>query len=163
MKVKRKDLLAVWSVLESIKSSKTNIRTTYTIAKNRNLILPEIEAIQEATKLDGVLADYEQQRIELCKQFCQKDDYGQPIIESGNFIFDAEGRKNFEEKFAELNAKSPEALEKAKEQEIQIAKLMNDDVDIDLTPFQLSNIPNDIFSVAQLEVLDRSGMIFSDF
>ena len=162
MKVKRKDLLSVWSVLESIKQARTNIRTTYNIAKNRNIILPEIEAIQVAMKLEGTLETYENARLELCKKYAQKDDYDNPIIDNGTFILDATGRRGFDDEFAKLSAEMPDAIEKAKEHELQITALIDGEVEVSLVPFQLDNIPDDLFSVIQLEVLDKCGLITTE-
>ncbi len=162
MKIKRKDLITIWAVLETIKDSKTNIRTTYTIAKNRNLIEPEVVAIQEAMKLFGPLAEYENKRVSLCKEYCKKNDNGDPITDNGSYVFDSDQRVEFEKKLKELQESMPEAIEQAKKQEIEIENLMEDVVDIELLTFKISSLPDNLMSVAQLEVLDKCNLITAD-
>lgn len=159
MEIKRKDLVTVWAVLESLRTAKTNIRTTYTIAKNRNLVQPEMEAIQAATKLDGSLLQYEQARVKLCQDLAVKDANGNPLTENSSFVFDEKGKIEFEAKLKELQTEMPEALEQAKEQDKQLEGLMDETVEIALLSFQLSILPDDLMSVAQLEVLDKYGLI----
>ena len=159
MKVKRRDLITIWAVLDSLKGTKTNIRTTYTIARNRNLIQSEIEAIQEATKLSGSLLEYETKRIDLCQKWCEKDGSGQSIIDSGNFVFTIDNRKKFEGELIELQNLVPEMVELKKTQDQQIEALLEGEVSIDLVQFDLSALPDDLMSVIQVEALDKCGLI----
>ena len=159
MEIKRRDLMVIWAILESLRSAKTNIRTTYTIAKNRNLIQPEMEAIKEATNMSGSLQAYEQKRLELCNTYCEKDPNGNPIIDSGNFMFQSDKRREFEMKLVELQNSMPEAMDQARAQDIQVQALLNDPIEIPLIPFQLSQLPDDLLSVVQVEALDANKLI----
>ena len=161
MSVKRKDLLTIWAILDSLRAVKTNVRTAFTIAKNRNLIQPEIDALKESLKLDDDQKVYEDKRIELCNEFSLKDDSGKPLVDGGNFLFSEEGRELFEEAIKKLQEEMPDVTKTIIEQEKSMQSLLDEDVSVQLQPFDLNQLPDNLLSVAQLEVLDRYDMIVS--
>jgi len=158
--VTRKELLAVFSVLESVKDAKTNIRVAYAISKNRRLILPEVEAIQEAAgKVSDTLKEYEKARIALCQEYCKKDERGNPVIDNGNFTFAPEDISKFQVAFEELRKSSPEALKDAQESDEQVQKLLDESIEIEFLPIKLDILPDELFSVAQIDVLVKNSII----
>lgn len=161
MEFKRKDLTKLWGLFESLKSAKTNIRTTYTIARNKNLIQPEIDAINSSIQMSDELKEYESSRIELCKQYAKKNEAGEPEIRNGNFIFEESSIPEFQNALIKLQSDKKDVLEKANEQEKQLENLLEEAVNLDLVQFDISNLSDDLFNVEQLELLDRLGLIKS--
>lgn len=52
--------------------------------------------------LKAKLDDLEQARIALCKEYCEKDAKGNPVMENNNFKFDIKKQGEFTKKFNEL-------------------------------------------------------------
>jgi hypothetical protein len=136
MKVKRSAIngiaLAIRD-LEADKETKLPFKFAYGIAKNKARIEPEIKAIAEAEK--AAFADYEKERLELCKSHSKKDDKGEALMIGSTFnIMD---KPAFEREAITLREKHKEAFEK-------LDKFLSEEIEIDLYQIEQKDFPETI-------------------
>lgn len=149
--MKRKDLYNLLAGFESVKDLK-GVKFAYARAKNKKLILAELELLKDITKDPDEFIDYDKKRIELCKVYCKKDDEGNAIIKNNKY----EGLKEnteFIKKLKELNEKFKEVIDKRKKQAEEYQKLLDEEIDFEFYKIKLDNIPSDITG-AQLEMIE---------
>lgn len=159
VKVKRSDLINAWGVLESLKNQKMGIQTTYKIVKNRKLIEPEIEAIQEAIKPSEKFIEFEKKRVELCEKFCKKDSGGKAIVENNSYAFEDSELPKFQVELKNLQSEYQEEFDKRKMVEKDIENLTNEEIEVDVTKIAINDIPDDFLTISQFETLLTAKLI----
>ena len=159
MKISRKLIGPVYHLLDSVKNIKCEIRTAYNITKNKKVLFSEIEAIQEASKPTGIIAEYERERLDLCRKYCEKDSNNRPVVNNNSFVFSDENRVHLDEDMKPILEKFPNIQESLFAHDEMVQTFMNDEVELDLILFKLDSLPNDSFTVEQIELLSNAGLI----
>ena len=156
--IKRKDITAIWNVLEKLADQKGNdVRFAYGISKNRSAIKAEIDAIAAMEKPSEDYAAYEQERVEMCKVYSKRNpDTGEPLTydEGRRFAIDPAQQKEFDEATKKLMKKHKAAID----ENIERMKKVDEFLDIEMPaplwhPMALDLFPADI-TARELEVLD---------
>ncbi len=142
MKITREKLAYVWRLIDRLSVEKTNVKFHYLLHKNKRLIEPEIRALEEAQKLPPEHQIFEEKRLTLCKEYCERDESGTPKEdENRNFIIPEDIKPEFETKMAGLKDEYKEMLEMVTDNRKQFLMLLKEDVDINFAPIPLSVMP----------------------
>ena len=130
------DVMKLYIVMEDLlKIEKLNTRLAYALHKNKKLLQDEVDAIREVSKPSQSLKDFQDKRIELCKEFADKDTEKKPIIVGTDFKI-VERKSEFEE---ELRLLTEEYKDVIAEQELR-NKELNDILKEDVNGFALHKI-----------------------
>lgn len=139
--MKNKDILELYHSLSAIKGLK-GVKFNYAIAKNVSLLEIEVKSFEKALEASEQFKEYDQARIELCKEHSEKDENGEAIMTDGNFkIADS---KAFKEAYEVLKEKHAEAIEARKTQQTEFDELMEKENSITLFKVKMSDIPEEI-------------------
>ena len=138
--MKNKEIFALYQALSNINLK--GVKFAHAVAKNINILKPEIIAFEASKKPREDYVAYDTERIELVKSIADKDEKGKPIINGNEFqVSDTE---KFEEEFKKLQEKHSEALAYRKEQEKDFSDLMESDCKVELYKVSIENVPEEI-------------------
>ncbi len=146
--MKRKDLYGLLEGFEAVKNLQ-GVKFAYARAKNKKLVLNEIELINESMKMTDEYLEYEKKRVELCKEFCEKNEKGTPVIKNNTYA-GLTGNTKFDEKLKKLREEFKEVIDARETQIEESNKMLDEEVEIDFHMILLKDVPINITGV-QLE------------
>jgi len=161
MKITRQQVLDIYNVLLQFKSEKVDASSAFNISFNRKLAQKEFDVLNEAreqTKIPAGLEEWEEERIQTCKLFAEKDEEGVPKkirTPDGREVFDikSENLKTLEEKLKEIKEeKYKETFEESDKIEESFKKLLEEELDIGFRKIKVSGLPN--VSADQIDILE---------
>lgn len=128
----------------------SGVKVAYAVAKNKSIIEREIKLIEESTKPSDNQKEFQNKRIELCKEFASKNEDGSPVMtQSGYLIKDQEA---FNKAYDELKDQNPKAVEELEKINSDRKELLETECGINLHKIKLCDLPEDI-KVRQTEIL----------
>lgn len=125
----------------------TGVSFSYAVAKNLNILKPEIESLQEAVKFSPEFKEFDEKRIALAIKYAKKNEVGQPATENGAYIL--EDQEAFNKEFTPLKEEYKEALDKREEQLKEYEELLKKETKLELHKISLADVPKEI-SVEQM-------------
>jgi hypothetical protein len=155
MKFTRERIAQVYGILNQLSEQKTTAKGAYAISKNKRLIETEVKSIQDAysnRKVPEDVSKFEQERIETCKAFADKDEAGEPIILNSRFIIPPEKLTEFDTAISGLSEKYKDALAEKEKLEQELLDLMQEEVDLSLHAIKVGDLPDEI-SASQIDIL----------
>lgn len=161
MKVKKGDLFVLWHVLDGLKSTKVNVKFSYFIAKNRNLIKHEIDALNEVKEAPSAFKAYDEKRAQLAHDMADRmSGTDQPITEGGQYVI-VQNKEKFEEGLKALKDRFSEVIEQRNAQIDSFKELLDEEVDFEGHTILLEYLPDDI-EPTTLEVFITVGLLTED-
>lgn len=139
--MKNKELIDLFQALQNLKGL-TGVKFTYAVAKNLNLLLPEVKAIETASASTEAYQEYDTKRAELAKKHAKKDANDKPISENNQFIID--DMPVFDKELKALKEEHKEAIEKRKEQIKELDELLEKESSVTLHKIKLEDVPEAI-------------------
>ena len=123
----------------------------YAMAKNQKTIRKVIVDLQkEMIMPSSEYREYDDERLDICKMFSDKDENGNPIIENGKYKIDNQKkfkketdklREEYKDIVEEQEDKIKEYQEKLKEEvNVELYKVKKEYLPKDITPMQLGRI-----------------------
>ena len=148
--IKRKNLLDMYNLIMSLSNrGDVTIKAAYALTKNKNSLAGEHEAITEAMKKIDTEKwnEFEKKRIELCKDYCLKEENGSPKIDiqSGQpmFVLDPEKKVEFDEKSKLIFDEYKETIDLHNTQSDDFEKVfLQEEIEIDVYKVKLSELEN---------------------
>jgi hypothetical protein len=154
------DLMNLWECFGLLLRVKANVKFSYAIAKNKRIIKPEVEAIQDALKPSPEFLIYDQERASLAKAHADMDSDGKPIIENQSFQI-TETLDEFNEKWDALKADHAEAIAARDVQLKEGEDLLKEDFSFEPFQIDLKNFPDEI-EPSIMEIFMECGLIKED-
>ena len=142
----KQDVLEFYQNMNQLGELK-GVRFSYGIAKNLNILKPEIEALQKALEPTKEYQEFDVKRIELVKKYAKLDDKGEPITSRNEYILDDE--KAFNKAFEVLKKENKELVDKRDKQIDEYQELLKTESTIELYKIKLADIP-EIISAQQM-------------
>ena len=160
MKVKltKEKVIQLHNALSEIGEEKPNAKFAYAVAKNLNVIEPEVKALMKAQEKSKEYQEYDSKRVSICREMANKDENGTPIMIGGIFQKDKDGipqrvggefdipdRAKLDKRIEKLKKEYKEAVD---EQEIKIDEfneLIKEEIDIEFHRVKYEWIPKDKF------------------
>lgn len=149
--MKRQDLYNLLNGFEAVKDLK-GVKFAYAIAKNKKLVLAELEILKDVLKDSDNFIEYDKKRIELCEKYCTKDDKGKPVIKNRKYD-GLTKNEEFTKKLDELGEKFKEVIDEKKKRAEEYKNLLDEEVEFEFYKIKLENVPEDI-TAAQIESVD---------
>lgn len=132
-------ILLYKSIVTIFNKNLPGAKFAYSIKRNIDLLLPEVEAIDKAKLSSPEYMEYEQKRVDLVKNYAEKDDKGEPIIKDNEFQGVDFSNPDFVAKYSELNKEYEKPLK-------EINDLLNEEVDVQLYKVNIKDVPNELES-----------------
>lgn len=148
--MKKRELYDLLAGLESVKGLK-GVKFAYARAKNKKLVLDEIQLFEESIKPSDKFLEYNKKRIELCEKYCQKDKENNPIIKNNKYC-GLERNNEFEKEIELLNEESKEVINEKKGLEEEYNKMLMEEIELNFHKILLDDVPIDITG-QQLELI----------
>jgi len=148
MKVKRNELTKLTQAFNNVKDL-SGIKFAYAITKNKRKIQQELDTLKEIFKPIAEYDKYEQDRVKLCNELCDKDENNNPVIKNNQFV-GLEKNEDFNKKVKILQETYKSAIEERENQIKEYNTLMSEEVEIELHKVKLVDVPQNISS-KQLE------------
>ena len=118
------------------------VKFAYGIAKNINILRPEVEAIQKAQDAAPEYIKFDQERIDLAQSMANKDEKGNP--ETNGMSYAITLREDFDREFKKLQDKYDEAIKDREKQMGEYEELLKEEVEVKLYKIKLSELPEAI-------------------
>ena len=158
--MKNSDVIKLNEVLQKIIKVSKDVKFTYKLIKNKNLIKDIITNLDEVrTVKDEKYEEYDAKRVALCKEYCDKDDNGNPVL-FDNVFQGLIGNVVFSEKIKLLNEESAECINNYKKKIKDIEDIFNEDFDnsVEWVEVDINEVPN-VVDGEDLEMLIHAGII----
>lgn len=149
MKVTRKEAVEFYSKLQNLKSGEYNKFLLYAIMKNKielKKIFDEVADKERLLSSPPELLNFEQERIQIVKEFAKKDESGQPIIIDNRFDVPEESAAEIQSKLMELREKYKDAFEKNRNDVEEYEKYIAEEIEYQETKTAFKNLPENITS-----------------
>jgi hypothetical protein len=152
----KKDLFKLQYILDKCKDRK-GIKFAYMVLKNLKKVEAEIALIRELDKPIEGIQEFENKRVDLVKQFAEKDEKGEYVVvkdKNGapNYKVEGEALANYKIEYAKLEEEYKDALQKRIDLEIGIENIVNEEIELNLHKIELEAFPEDL-DANELEVL----------
>lgn len=149
MKITRKDAVEFYSKLQNLKSGEYNKFLLYAIMKNKielKKIFDEVVDKERLLSSSPELLNFEQERIQIVKEFAKKDESGQPIIIDNRFDVPEESTAEIQSKLMELRKKYKDAFEKNRNDVEEYEKYIAEEIEYQETKTAFKNLPENLTS-----------------
>jgi hypothetical protein len=161
VKLPRNKILQILRVLTAISGDKMPSKGAYAVLKNKKAADKErelLEEIQKNLEVPEGINDYEVKRLELCEEFCLRNEEGEPVkvrdqLGRENFQFSEEMLPAWQEAINNLTEEYKEPLEAKRKIEEDFNNLMDEEVEIKFHLVKLEMLPDEI-SPAVLEAIE---------
>lgn len=149
--MKNKDLIALFQGIQSVEHLR-GAKFSYAMAKNKRVLVAELEDVQKAFQPSESYRVYDQERLSICKKMSKKDPSGTAMMDDAG-TYDIEDREAFDVAIENLRVKHIEALEERKEQEKDYSALLEEPINgIEFHKIKEECLPDDI-STAQVDAI----------
>jgi len=161
MKVKRKELVELWGLIEQHRKIKNSVKFSYWLAKNRKRIQPEIESLEEAIESSRRYKEYDMERARIAKFYADKDKNGKPIIQNSSYVV-IEKLNEFNSELNILKEKYKDEVEKRDKQIEEYNNLLEEEIEFEGFKIKLEDLPDGIEPVFIEVLMDIDLLIEPD-
>jgi len=128
-------------------------RFAYAIAKNKQILKRELEAIQEARKISDAYKEYDVERLELVRDHAERDEDGNPVmIDAVNIK--VRNRMEFNAALEKLQEGHKEALEDERARVEKFEAFLGEEFTIEMFGIKPEHIPDDLSSEEMYGIMD---------
>lgn len=151
--MKKREIIELHKNLHKVANLK-GVKFTYAVARNIDLLEPEVKAIMKANEYSEEYLKYDQARLDLNEKHAQKGPDGKAIQEMrGNQSHYVIADNNaFDKDYESLKKKHAKALKDREKQEKEYEQLLEEEHEVKLHMIDLANVPDEIVS-AQMNAI----------
>ncbi len=120
------------------------VKFNYAVAKNLNLLKPEVEALAKARQPDAEYHRFEGERVELAKKFAQRDELGKPVVDHPTQSYVLSDQEGFDAEFEKLKKAHRKAIEAREKQGKEFDALLEKSAKLKLHKIAIKDVPDDI-------------------
>lgn len=142
--IKRSDVVNIFNTLQTYTDVKDKVFSFF-IKRNISLITPTIESIRgiyDDSKASDEYLEYDKKRIEICETYAKRDDNGDILNVNNNYIF--EDIDTVKKLISDLASDYTEAIEEFEQLNIHVKELIEEEVEVDISPIPFNAIPGAI-------------------
>ena len=141
MEKTKQDILSLFNAIDQLGHLK-GVKFTYGIARNINILKPEVESLQEAAKQSEDFTAYEKSRLEILEKYAEKDKDGKSVIKNNEYVIS--DRKSFDKAFKKLRSENKKTLDDRQVQLKEVEKLLKEESTIKFHKIKVDDVPEDI-------------------
>ena len=150
MKVKKRNLFLILSVIDDLSNKQVSPRFGYALAKNKAKIKDEVEAIKEVGKFSDDYKRFEAERAKLCNEYGEKNEDGTPKIENNVYVI--VNKDEFDNKFKELREQNKDVIAEQEKRMQEVETILDEEIDIEWYRIKLEWFPEYMMQ-SQIEIL----------
>lgn len=159
--MKNVEVLKLWNGIRNIDNRKST-KFSYVIMRNKNKLKETVDTLQilQIQKVEGQ-KEFEEERVELCRQFARKDERGRPIqvVVPGTNLksFDIDDLDGFNEKMDEilLTERHQKYRENLRQRQVEFNELLLKDAGhFDFVKIPIEDLPDDL-TTSEMEVIEH--------
>ena len=145
VKITRERLVEVYNALTVASNVNKNTRYNYSVAKNLALVEEEAKLIEKALRPSAEFLEWDNKRLELCKQWSDRDQHNQPVKDNGRYVIGVH-KPEFDLDIEELNAKYKKVIDAQNVKNTQDSEFLKEEVEIpgDFVPLRYEDIPEEV-------------------
>ncbi len=147
----KKELFALQAGLTAV-GKLQGVKFAYAVAKNSQIIKHELKALQEAVKPSDKFIEFDQKRIELCRDHAEKDEKGSSIIVGSEFSI--RDRQSFDIDLEGLREKHAEAVVQREAQVEEYEHLLEESCELSLHKIGKDDLPENITAEQMLGIIE---------
>lgn len=156
--MKKSDILLLNHALSQPSLLKlTGAKFAYAVARNLQIIKPEVEALQKAQEPSEEFTKYDTARAELAKKHAEKDEKGEPKTKidpaTMRSSYVVEDMKALEEEVSKLKEEHKEAIEARETQVKEYNTMLEEEVSVELHKLNINELPSDISAKQMSEII----------
>lgn len=137
----REQIIQLYNGLHNV-GSLPGVKFGYAVAKNKNILKSEIEALEGALKPTEQFLEYEEKRIALAGSHAEKDEGGNPKTHNNMFVL--KSQKKFDVEHEKLKDDYKDAVEGRTAQIEEYNTLLKSPMEIVLHTLKLEEVPAEI-------------------
>jgi hypothetical protein len=137
--MKNKEIVQLFNDIRAF-GNLNGVKFSYAIAKNFNILKPEIDIINE------VLKPFNEKHKELAEKFCKKEN-DRPVIVNDSYTFEGKNEEIFHKEFEDLKKKNKKLLD-------DYDKLLEEESTIKLFKIKLSEVPENISTKQMVSIIE---------
>lgn len=152
--MKNKDILTLNEALKSLNLK--GAKFAYVVARNIEVLKPEITALVEAAKQSDEYKEYEAKRVEICKEHAEKDENNEPVLINKGTVseeYKIADQKSFEASLKKLNDENKEVIRAREKQIEEFNSLLEENKDINFHKVSLKDVPDEITSQEMASII----------
>ena len=134
-------LLAV--LTNSLRNVKAKAKFNYAVSRNKRILTPVVESLQEAERGDADIQKYFADRDQLARTHAKKDDTGR-VVMAGNGMVQITDPAAFNAELAALVSTVPGMEQKLINHEAQVGQLMQQPCEVVLLQVSIEDIPDQL-------------------
>lgn len=162
-KMKLHQLVAISDAITAILANNANLpaKLTFALVKNKNTLKVNVDAFNQAQEPSKEFKTYEEERMKICMELCDKDENGNPkftmaipgVTQQMFSMNNPENKKEFDEKFEALKETHKADLDVREAQLKDLETLLNTEFETSFTKIDLASIPDNAITPKQIEIL----------
>jgi hypothetical protein len=155
MKLTRQQVLELYGVLNAIGQKDMVSKGAYAVSKNKRIAETEVKIVEEirnSFKIPEGIHKFNDERLELCKSFANKDESGEPKVIDSRFDISEEKKDEFETAISNLRENYKEDFDKQEQTNKEFQELLEEEIEIDFHMTKLEHLPEKVTG-HQMEVL----------
>ena len=133
------------------------VKFSYAVAKNLNILKPELESLEKSMEGSDSFKEYEGKRIELVEKHADRDKDDKPMqedIEGGKQYVVKANKKAFDKAFEALKKEYKTALDARKKQTDEYLELLTTESEVVLHKIKLGDVPTEITTSQMAGIYD---------
>ena len=147
----KKDLFALQAGLAAV-GKLQGVNFAYDVAKNSQIIKHELMALQEAVKPSDKFIEFDQKRIELCREHAEKDEKGGSIIVGSEFSI--KDKQAFDADLANLRDEFRDVQDARENQIKEYEQLLEEPCDLNFHKVSKDDLPENITAEQMLGIIE---------
>lgn len=132
----------------------SGVKFTYGVARNLNLLKPEVEALEKALSPSEEFSKIDLQREEKLKEFARKDKDGKPVIDKLKMTYELEDEAAWDKEFKKFRKVNETAYEARDKQIAEYTELLKTPSTVNLFKIKLNEIPESITTQQMAQIFD---------
>lgn len=148
IKLKVSEIIDIYDIIARFQRDKSKLPTRFLYALSRNFPIFEKEVLelQQAQTPSPEFQKYDAERINLCKEYCEKEEDGSPKLQTNanggqEFTFSPEKRAEFDEKLKALTETYKDAREAQMKKISELNVVLQEEKEIEVYKIKLDNLP----------------------
>jgi len=142
LKLKKRRVLEIHAIVEQFGKEKLDVCFAYALAKNKALLEKEVTALRTAGKWLDDFAEYDKQRLDLCRLHAKKDENNLPMAKMNMFII--ADQVKFDKELDEIRKKYKKAITEQEKRDKDLEKILDEEVEVEFFPIRFSCLPKEI-------------------
>lgn len=139
----KKDVIELYNGLKGV-SKFPGVKFAYTIARNLEVLKPEVNSLMKAVAHSEDYKKYDQERIELAKKHAKKDEHNRPMMTDDQKNYILEDENDFEKDFKDLNLKNKKVVDAREKQIKEYNSLLETEISLKLVKISTTLLPESI-------------------